>query len=331
MWFNNISKDSDVVISSRVRFARSIDGYKFPHMLNSVGLNNIINFVEKAIDKDEYKLFRMKDIDIVTQNALKEQHLISKEFVGNNYGAIVANEDNTIVAMINEEDHLRIQSFESGFNIDKCYEKICEFTDNINEKINFAKSSKYGYLISCPTNIGSAMRVSVMVHLPALSKMKLLNKLFDQAMEIGISVRGLYGENSDSTGNIFQISNQKTLGVSDEDIIYNVKLVVTSIIEQERKAREALLKSGISLEDTIYRSYGILKNARTIDNDEALKLLSNVRLGVSTNVIPNIKLDRIQTLMINVEPNTLKTILKEEFDEKDENIKRADYIRKELV
>lgn len=331
MWFNNISKDSDVVISSRVRFARSIDGYKFPHMLNSVGLNNIINLVEKAIDKDEYKLFRMKDIDIVTQNALKEQHLISKEFVGNNYGAIVANEDNTIVAMINEEDHLRIQSFESGFNIDKCYEKICEFTDDINEKIKFAKSSKYGYLISCPTNIGSAMRVSVMVHLPALSKMKLLNKLFDQAMEIGISVRGLYGENSDSTGNIFQISNQKTLGVSNEDIIYNVKLVVTSIIEQERKAREALLKSGISLEDTIYRSYGILKNARTIDNDEALKLLSNVRLGVSTNVIPNIKLDRIQTLMINVEPNTLKTILKEEFDEKDENIKRAEYIRKELV
>lgn len=331
MWFNNISKDSDVVISSRVRFARSIKGYKFPHILNSSELNDIVNLVDKAIDKDEYKLFRMKDIDEITQNALKEQHLISKEFVGNNDGAIVSNSDNTIVAMINEEDHLRIQSFESGFNIDKCYEKICEFTDNINEKIKFAKNSKYGYLISCPTNIGSAMRVSVMLHLPALSKMKLLNKLFDQAMEIGISVRGLYGENSDSTGNIFQISNQKTLGVSDEDIIYNVKLVVTSIIEQERKAREALIKSGISLEDSIYRSYGILKNARTIDNEEALKLLSNVRLGVSTKIINELALDKVQTLMINVEPNTLRTILKEKFDEREENIKRAEYIRKELV
>lgn len=331
MWFNNISKDSDVVISSRIRFARSIEGYKFPHILNSKELNNIITLVDRAIDKDEYKLFMMRDIDEVTQNALKEQHLISKEFVGNDNCAIVANADNTIVAMINEEDHLRIQAFESGFNIDKCYDKICQFTDDINEKIKFAKSDKYGYLISCPTNIGSAMRVSVMLHLPALSKMKLLNKLFDQAMEIGISVRGLYGENSDSTGNIFQISNQKTLGVSDEDIIYNVKLVVTSIIEQERKAREALLNSGITLEDTIYRSYGILKNARTIDNDEAIKLLSNVRLGVSTNVISDLSLDKIQTLMINIEPNTLRTILKEEFDEKEENIKRAEYIRKELI
>ena len=319
MWFNNISKDSDVVISSRIRFARSIEGYKFPHILNSKELNNIITLVDRAIDKDEYKLFMMRDIEEVTQNALKEQHLISKEFVGNDNGAIVANADNTIVAMINEEDHLRIQAFESGFNIDKCYDKICQFTDDINEKIKFAKSDKYGYLIS------------VMLHLPALSKMKLLNKLFDQAMEIGISVRGLYGENSDSTGNIFQISNQKTLGVSDEDIIYNVKLVVTSIIEQERKAREALLNSGITLEDTIYRSYGILKNARTIDNDEAIKLLSNVRLGVSTNVISDLSLDKIQTLMINIEPNTLRTILKEEFDEKEENIKRAEYIRKELI
>ena len=183
MWFNNISKDSDVVISSRIRFARSIEGYKFPHILNSKELNNIITLVDRAIDKDEYKLFMMRDIDEVTQNALKEQHLISKEFVGNDNGAIVANADNTIVAMINEEDHLRIQAFESGFNIDKCYDKICQFTDDINEKIKFAKSDKYGYLISCPTNIGSAMRVSVMLHLPALSKMKLLNKLFDQEFQ----------------------------------------------------------------------------------------------------------------------------------------------------
>ncbi|MDD3303512.1 MAG: protein arginine kinase [Clostridia bacterium] len=331
MWFNNISKDSDVVISSRVRFARSIEGYKFPHMLNSKELNMVINLIDKAIDKDEYHLFKMRDIDEVTQNSLKEQHLISKEFVGNNDGAIVSNEDNTIVVMVNEEDHLRIQSFESGFNIDKCYENIARFTDALSEKVKFAKSDKYGYLISCPTNIGSAMRVSVMMHLPALAKAKLLNKLFDQAMEIGISVRGLYGENSDGTGNIFQISNQKTLGVSDEDIMYNIKLVVTSIIEQERKAREILLKSNIALEDSIYRAYGILKNARTIEEEEALDLLSKVRLGVSAKVIPHIPLEQIQSLMVDIEPNTLKTILKEEFNKEEENNKRAEYIRKELI
>lgn len=331
MWYNSISKDSDVVISTRVRFARSIAGYKFPHIMNSKELSNIVSLVEKAVDKDEYTLFRMRDIEEINRNALMEQHLISKEFVGNDDGAIITNNDNSIVTMINEEDHLRIQSFSPGLEINKCYDKLCDFTDNLNKKIEFAISEKYGYLSACPTNVGSAMRVSVMLHLPALAKMRLLNKLLDQAIDIGISVRGIYGENSNSIGNIYQISNQRTLGISDEEIISNIKIVVTSIIEQERKAREAIKNANISMEDSIYRSYGILKYARNITADEAIKLLAKVRMGVACNILDDIKLEKVQSLMVNVEPNTLKTILKDDFDEKLENTKRAEYIRKELV
>lgn len=330
MWFKEISDDSDVVISTRVRFARSITGYKFPHMLSEKELNDVINKVENSINKKKYNLLKMKDIDEINKMSLVEQHLISKEFESNINGAIVTNDNNTIVTMVNEEDHLRIQSFESGFKIDDCYKRLIDFTDKLNEKIEFSISEKYGYITSCPTNVGSAMRVSVMIHLPALAKMGLLTKLLDQATSLGFSVRGYYGENTVGGGNIYQISNQKTLGISDEDIIYNTKTIVTSIIEQERKAREILKKSNMYLEDSVYRAYGILKNSRIISDEEALKLLSEVRLGVSIKIINEINLETIQRLMVDTKENTLKTILKENFSKEEENIKRAEYIRKEF-
>ena len=225
---------------------------------------------------------------------------------------------------------LRIQSFESGFNIDSAYNRLKEFTDELSEKIKFAKNDKYGYITSCPTNVGSAMRVSVMLHLPGLAGIGLLNKLIDQAISIGISVRGYYGENTNSSGYIYQISNQKTLGLSDEEIITNVKLVVTSIIEQERKAREMLKNTSIYLEDSIYRAYGILKYSRNISEEEAVKLLSQARLGCDNGILTETTLEKIQELMVNIRVNSLKLILKEDFSKDKEDIKRAEYIRREL-
>lgn len=330
MWFREISNDSDVVISTRVRFARSIDGFKFPHMLSDKESMKVIDLIENNTDKKKYALLNMKDIDDINKRSLVEQHLISKEFEDSINGALLTNKDNTIVTMINEEDHLRIQSFESGFNIDKCYEKLTEFTALLNKKINFVESEKYGYITSCPTNVGSGMRVSVMLHLPALVKLGLLNKLLSQATSIGFAIRGYYGENTASGGNMYQISNQKTLGISDEDIIYNIKTIVSSIIEQERKARELLLKTSNYLEDNVYRSYGILKNARIMNDEESMKLLSEVRLGVASGIIKEVDLKTIQRLMIDTKENTLKTILKENLSEEEEKIKRAEYIRKEL-
>ncbi len=330
MWYKEILNDSDVVVSSRVRYARNISNYKFVNLLNEKEFNDIIELIEKSINKNKYKLLNMKNIDEVTQNSLKEEYLISKEFVGNDNGAIITNEDNSLVCMVNEEDHLRMQAFCSGLNIDECYNKLKEFNDELERKINFSKSEKYGYLTACPTNAGSGMRVSLMLHLPALKESGMLSQVLEQVNNIGFSVRGIYGENSGSIGNMYQISNRKTLGLTDKEIIDNLKIVVTSIIEAERKARN-ILKENISFKDSVYRALGILKNARLITVNEAMGLLSNVRLGISTNIISEVTLDKIQSLMIEIQKNTLKLLIKEDFDSKEENIFRADYIRKELV
>lgn len=327
MWYNEEGKDYDVVISTRIRYARNINGYVFPNIMTLKQKNDVVNDIEKSINNKEYKILRMKDIDSVTQESLKEKHLISKEFIGNENGAIVVNEDNSIVAMINEEDHLRIQSFGAGFCLKKCYDKLNKFTNELNKKVEYAKNENYGYITACPTNVGSGMRVSVMLHLPALGKLGLLNKLFAQATDIGMSVRGMYGENSVGRGYIYQISNQRTLGMSDENIISNIEAVITTIIEQERKAREVLRESSYSTEDEICRAYGILKYARIVSIDEALNLLSKIRLGVSMKIIDNVKLEDISNLMIDVQKNSLELKLKEKLEE-DENLKRAEYIRK---
>ncbi len=329
MWYENVSKDSDIVISSRIRYARNIAYHKFVHLLDNKQLKEIVDIVSSNIDKELYSILNMEDIDDITQNSLREKHLISKEFVNNKNGALIINKDNSLVCMINEEDHLRIQAFEAGFDIDKCYKKLTVFTNNLSKKICFMKNEKYGYLTSCPTNVGSGMRVSVMLHLPALKNIGTLQSILEQVNNIGFSVRGLYGENTEAMGDIYQISNRKTLGFSDKEIIDNLKLVITYIIEAERKAR-SVLKERINFEDRVYRAYGILKSARVISNIEAMKLLSDLRLGVSSNIINEIELKKVQTLILNIQKNTLKLILKEDFDTQEENIKRAEYIRKEL-
>lgn len=330
MWFRELSKDSDVVVSSRVRFARNIDGYNFPNMLNKPDFEQINELLKKSIDEKKYKLLKMEDMDDVTKKSLVEQHIVSKEFILNDYGAIITNDEEDIVVMVNEEDHLRIQSFSPGFNTRKCYDKLVEFTDKLESKINFSKSDKYGYLTSCPTNIGSGMRVSVMLHLPGLSKLGLLSKMLDQASGIGFSVRGLYGENSAGLGYMYQVSNQKTLGISDDDILMSVEAVISTIIEQERKARKLLLKNSIELEDEIFRAYGVLKNCRIISEEEAISLLSKVRLGASLGLLNEDKFIKINSLITDIHQNTLKSILKENISEDEEDTKRAEYIRKEL-
>lgn len=328
MWFNEVSDDSDVVISTRVRFARNLSQYKFEHLLSKEEKKKIVDYISKVIDKDKYNLLKSKDIDELTLYSLVEKYLISKEFACNKEGAIVVNDDNSLVAMINEEDHLRIQSFNAGFNIKECYKRLCDFTNKLEEKIDFARNDKYGYLTACPTNVGAGMRVSIMLHLPALSATGMLSKILEQVSGIGISVRGMYGENSSAYGNIYQISNQKTLGVKDEEIIDRVNIVVKTIINEERKARQKI--NSLELKDELYRTYGILKNARILKEEECLKLLSKLRLGAAMKIIEEVNLNKIQELLINTHSNSLQIIYKEKLDIKEENKKRADYVRKEL-
>lgn len=330
MWFREISKDSDVVISTRLRFARSILGYKFPNIMMTKEKEELLDKINSIIDSKMYSFLKIDDIDKTTLGSLVEEHLISKELLNLDNTAIIMNSDSSIVAMINEEDHLRIQAFECGFDIDKCYSKLCNFTNFLESKLKFAVSEKYGYLTACPTNVGAAMRVSVMLHLPALAKLGLLPKIIDEATSLGLSVRGLYGENTAGYGYIYQISNRQTLGISNEDIINKTKVIVNTIILQERKARKVLKENSIYLSDEIYRALGILKNARIVSDDEALKLLSKVRLGVAMNIVNETTLEKIQSLMIDTQENTLKTVLKEDLSKEEEDIRRAEYIREEL-
>ena len=330
MWFREISKDSDVVISTRLRFARTVDGYKFPNVMKKEEKQDLLNKINSSIDKKKYDFLKIADIDETTLGSLVEEHLISKELLNLTDSAIIMNKDSSIVAMVNEEDHLRIQAFESGFDIDKCYNNLCEFTDSLENNIKFAINDKYGYITACPSNVGAAMRVSVMLHLPALAKLGLLSKIIDEATSMGLSVRGIYGENTSGYGHIYQISNRQTLGLSDRDIINKTKAIVTAIISQERKARNVLKENSIHLSDEIYRALGVLKNARIMSDDEAFKLLSKVRLGVSMEIVDGVSLEKIQSLMINTKENTLKTVLKEDLSREEEDIKRAEYIRGEL-
>lgn len=331
MWWKQVSNDSDVVISTRVRYARNLADFNFPNIMSESEAKSVIKTINDSLDKTKYNFFEMDKLKEINIYSLIEQRLISKEFgINSKNRALITNLDNTIVSMINEEDHLRIQSFKSGFDIDECYNNLKEFENMLKSKLEFAKNYDYGYLTACPTNLGSAMRVSVMLHLPALAKIGYLNKILEEVTKVGISVRGLYGENTTASGNIYQISNQQTLGITEEEIISNLKQITYSIIDQERKARQILKETSIGLEDSVYRAYGILKNSRNISEDEALKLLSKLRLGVSMGLVKEVDLEKVQSIMVDINSNTLQLVLKQHLEESEENIKRAEYIRNNI-
>lgn len=315
----------DVVLTTRIRLARNINGYNFP--------NNMIDKKRKELVKDikekvgsEYTILELENMDDVTKKSLVETHTISKELLDGAGTALILDEKNNITCMVNEEDHLRIQVFEKGFDLHKAYEEIISFDNALSKKLDYAYSEDYGYITACPTCIGTGMRVSVMLHLPALEKIGALEKIFNEISNLGISIRGMYGENTQGEGSIYQISNQKTLGLRYEDILQQVEQVTNYIIKQERKARD-IIKNRITVKDEIFRSYGVLKNALVMSKKEAIKLLSNVRLGVNMELLTDLKLENVDNVIRNIGANTLKKTYKEDLSKENEDIKRAEYIK----
>ena len=328
MWYKDIGKDSEYVISTRVRIARNIEGFNFPNNMSESDMQKISNLVENNIDKNKYTFLRLKDMDKTTINSLVEQHLISFECGSNLNSNIITNKDNSIVIMVNEEDHLRIQAFSSGLNIDDTYNNAKLAENSMNLK--FAASDKYGYLTCCPTNLGSGIRISVMMHLPGLVRLKKMNNITENVLAAGALVRGAYGENTVSYGDMYQFSNRSSFGESDDIIISNLKNVISYVISQESKARKLLLKADMQFEDNIFRAYGTLKYARYITYKEATCELSKLRLGVSLKLIDDVDLKTINRLMTECNTCVLKTILKQDLDKDYENIERAAYLRKEI-
>lgn len=331
-WYLQSGKDSDIVTSTRIRIARNIKNNKFCTKASKEEKENILKQIENILPKIGYglKFIKLKNIDDLTKLSLIEKHLISPDFAVNNQetGAILINNDENICIMINEEDHFRFQVFASGLELDNSLNLALEIENTIGNLINYAYSNKYGYLTQCPSNVGTGLRASVMVHLPALTATGNINKVLDVVNNFGMNIRGLYGEGSNSQGNIYQISNKQSLGISEKEIINSIKLITNKIIEQERTARKYLAKKSIELEDKLYRAYGILTNCKKISSDEAKKLISDVKLGTDLGIIKEMNDLKVNKLDLYTKPANLQLYLGQTLGDKQRDIARAELIKK---
>jgi protein arginine kinase len=272
-------------------------------------------------------------LDPIEKAVLVEKHIVSKELVeSNRYRGLIISGDEQISIMINEEDHLRIQCLTPGLQLEKAWE-ACDQLDNLlSESIDFAFDEDIGYLTSCPTNIGTAIRVSVMMHLPALTMSRYIKSVLEALGKLGMAVRGLYGENTEASGNVYQFSNQITLGKSEEDIVMSIKNITQQVLEQERALRREIIKQNkFKLEDRIYRSFGILQNARIMDTGETLKRLSDLRLGVDMGIIHDIDITDINKMMLLIQPGGLQKRKGRVLSSEERDTCRAELVREMMT
>jgi protein arginine kinase len=293
------------------------------------GILNQIDF--KRIEQME--LLKIDELQPLQKRVLVEKHLISPLLAEESpYGACLLTENEEVSIMINEEDHIRIQCLFPGFQLSEALEAANNIDDWLESQIQYAFDEKNGYLTSCPTNVGTGLRASVMMHLPGLILTQQINRIIPAINQLGLVVRGIYGEGSEALGNLFQISNQITLGKSEEDIVEDLKSVVNQLISQERTAREALRKtSNIQLEDRVYRSYGLLTNSRIIETKEAARCLSDVRLGIDLGYIQGISKNIFNELMILTQPGFLQQYAGGLLRPQERDIRRASLIRERLL
>ena len=337
--FKEKDPESDIVISSRVRMARNIESVSFPHYLDKEEAKNVIDRVYDTITKghlciqNEFKLIKMDEIDLIERSNYVEKHLISPALAKNvSGGAFLINNEETISIMINEEDHIRIQCLYPGLQLERCFDMADKIDDLLEEGIVYAFDEQLGYLACCPTNIGTGVRTSVMLHLPALSLTGYINGVISTAGKIGLAVRGIFGEGTEYLGDIYQISNQITLGMSEEEIINNLKDVSLQIIQNERIAWVRFLDSkGIELEVRVFRSYGTLKNARLLSSKEAMQLISDVKLGVNLKLIDGISTERLNELITMIQPGYLQKHFKSQLTGVERDIKRAQLVRENIL
>ena len=302
-----------IVISSRIRLARNFDGILFTNRNDMSSLEKV-NTISRGLlqplkeaDGHQYSNINLEQLSERERAILVEKHLMSPALEEKlPYRNLVVSDDASIVIMVNEEDHLRIQSMVSGLRLEVAYERVLKIDKTIEDKYPYAFDERFGYLTACPTNVGTGLRASVMLHLPALTISGKITRLIRSIIQLGYSVRGLYGEGSEALGNIYQISNQRTMGTSEEDTIEQLTKIVEGIIAEERKSRQLLLhndKEG--LEDVLWRSYGVLQNARRVNGKEALTKLSDIQLGVDLNILPQWGKDSFNELIAITRPNFL--------------------------
>lgn len=337
-WMNEDGPDTDIVLSSRVRLARNFKDFTFPTVFSDEEGQEVIELIkkefagEKISECGQLELLEMDSLEPLQKRVLVEKHLISPNLASDSsFGACLLSDNEKASIMINEEDHIRIQCLAPGLQLTEVLQMANHIDDLVEETVDYAYDEERGYLTSCPTNVGTGLRASVMMHLPGLVLTQQLNQIIPAMNQLGLVVRGTYGEGSEALGNIFQISNQITLGKSEKDIVNDLTSVVQQIIAQERSARNALAKtSHIQLEDRIYRSFGTLMNARIIESKEAARCISDVRLGIDLGYIDSISKTILNELMILTQPGFLQKYAGGPLQAYERDIRRASLIRERL-
>lgn len=327
LWYLCDKRDKNIVVSSRVRLARNIKGIPFPCHANAGDLKKVVDMVLEAVAASSLKFeyFAMDKLSDTEKQALVEQHLISPDLAkkGENSGVLI-DVGKEISIMINEEDHIRIQCILGGYAINEAFDLADKLDNLLEEKIEFAFDSRLGYLTACPTNTGTAMRASVMLHIPALSMTGNIERMASVARKFGMTVRGIYGEGSSAKGDFYQISNQVTLGYREDEIIDKLKDLTDMTVSREQETREALIKNQeVLIKDKIMRSRGILFNAHTMSGDEMLKLISDVRLGIYMGIISDINKNDIDRMIIELQAANLIKAENKNIGEADRDILRA--------
>ena len=332
-WFKDSTNENDVVISTRIRLARNLKGIPFPNKMTAEDAKRVISLVENALDEMNYTFTRldMASMTNAQKQKLVEERFISPDLAKSNLAcAAYISEDENISIMVNEEDHIRIQCIYAGFENKKAYELISKVDDYLSERLDYAMHEKYGYLTSCLTNVGTGMRISYMLHLPATVMTGAADNIFSTIGKMGVTVRGMYGEGTKSSGHIFQISNQTTLGRSESEISDSLNETLEKVIAKERELRTRLMEgNATTIEDRIFRSYAILSSARILQSKEMHERLSDVRLGVSLGIIEKPGHCDINNAMIIASPAHIMADFGIE-DPGQRDIKRAELIRESL-
>jgi len=335
-WLRGSGPDSDIVVSSRIRLARNVAD--FPFMRKCTGLDRaaiertLRERIERIESWDSVSYIDVNSLDEVDRQFLVERQLISRELAeADGSRGVLVDSNEQFSVMINEEDHLRIQVMNSGLDLQAAWERINRIDDQIEKHVTYAFHDRLGYLTACPTNVGTGMRVSVMLHMPALVLTRHLERVFRSLHRISLAVRGLYGEGSQAMGDFYQISNQITLGKSEEELIAQVSEVAQMLIEYERKARDYLVENGLKeLHDRVSRAYGVLCTAQTISSEETMSLLSSVRMGINLGLIRDVEIPTVNKLFIHTQPAHLQKIRGAVLNTADRNIERAIYLQRHL-
>ena len=328
---------SQAVMLTRIRLARNLKEYPFPCRLNLAGKNKVAEVIINSLKNsnspiaDDFEVFYVRDLTEPQRIALVESHLASPEFVSDSNGrAIMISKDKTMSVMINEEDHIRLQIIKKGFDLEGAYDIADKLDTLLDENLNFAFDEKLGFLTQCPTNLGTGMRASVMLHLPALQKSRAISRIAGNLQKLGLTIRGTYGEGTEPKGAMYQLSNQVTLGISEKSAVENLKNIANQLISQELQAQKRMAEA-LETQDKICRSLGILKTARLMSCSEAMELLSNVRFGIITGVISEFSIDEIDKLIEDIQPATMMVNKGEKLSVSKRDADRAELIRERLA